>query len=329
MAVGLLVGLEVPQYVVILEDPNQFCRDEYDVILHPRTVCHPDGQLVKDQSILQIGSEMDFAGENTRKSTALVPMGTPKMHLDVFPLPYICVESHRPLTGTVSHDEMAEMKDSVSSPNSVTLSSLLLQMELHIHAYSAKVISMLPHDWPPGSVFYQWAKMLMSMTPALDALIILVFIWRKFKSRTNQMTNNENHMKISALNKKIRDTKEKMRRTQRLLLSSHRYNRKLRARVGELDRTCRKTREERDSLNGMVKERDERIRLEQETFKKAFRQSEKAQQQKLVQLEQDWRAELKWAMEDSREYGRRVNKGVQALQAGLCTVVFKNLRIPA
>ncbi|XP_064195267.1 GRIP and coiled-coil domain-containing protein 1-like [Anguilla rostrata] len=326
-----LLNLKLPQFVV---DPGQFPGADYDVLLFPRTdsllYCRPDGQFLIDQRILPIGSEIDSAGESTGRSTALLPKGTPIMHLDICPLPDICLASDRPSTGEASFNKIDEMKDSASSLKFFT--NILLQAELHIRAYSEMIINILPQKWQPGSVFHQTATMVMSMTPALDVLMILVFIWRRVKSRTNQLTNkqlleqfaqqmDESHVKFSALNKKIVDTKEKIRRTKRMLSSSHRKNWNLKASARELQRRCMKICEERDALDLMLKERENRIKsadLEQEKFKKTFQEKEMALQQKLEQLEQDWKAKLEKAMKDRSEHEQRVKKEIQALLLKLC-----------
>ncbi|KAG5854178.1 hypothetical protein ANANG_G00034910 [Anguilla anguilla] len=66
----------------------------------------------------------------------------------------------------------------------------------------------------------------------------------------------------------------------------------------------------------MLEERENRIKsadLEQEEFKKTFQEKEMALQQKLGQLEQDWRAKLERVMEERSEHEQRVKQEIQAL----------------
>ncbi|KAG5854183.1 hypothetical protein ANANG_G00034970 [Anguilla anguilla] len=66
----------------------------------------------------------------------------------------------------------------------------------------------------------------------------------------------------------------------------------------------------------MLEERENRIKsadLEQEEFKKTFQEKEMALQQKLGQLEQDWRAKLERVMEERSEQEQFVKKEIQAL----------------
>ncbi|XP_035259271.1 transport and Golgi organization protein 1 homolog [Anguilla anguilla] len=101
-----------------------------------------------------------------------------------------------------------------------------------------------------------------------------------------------------------------------MLSSSHRNNWNLKASVRELQRRCMNMCEERDALDLMLEKRENRIKsadLEQEEFQKTFQEKEMALQQKLGQLEQDWRAKLERVMEERSEQEQRVKQEIQAL----------------
>ncbi|XP_064200162.1 transport and Golgi organization protein 1 homolog isoform X2 [Anguilla rostrata] len=115
-----------------------------------------------------------------------------------------------------------------------------------------------------------------------------------------------------------------------MLSSSHRNNWNLKASVRELQRRCMKMCEERDALDLTLEEREKSADLEQEEFKKTFQEKELALQQKLGQLEQDWRAKRERVMEERSEHKQfakalllKLFKTEQVHQTQICDYEFK------